>query len=140
VRTDSALKRTLWNPTLARFVLVGIANTFIGLTVIYLLKWLTPAGDSLANLIGYVVGFLFSFTFNSKWTFRFRGATWVTFVKFACVVAAAYLVNLGIVLLAVRGLRINSYLGQAMGILPYSAITFLGCKYSVFVPRVNAGE
>jgi len=123
------------SPTLVRFVLVGIANTFIGLTVIYLLKGLFHAGDSLANLVGYIVGFLFSFTFNGKWTFQFRDATWVTFAKFAFVVAIAYLVNLGIVLLAVDGLHVNSYLGQAMGILPYSAITYLGCKYLVFVAR-----
>lgn len=126
---------TLWHPTLGRFALVGIANTFIGLAVIYLLKWLSPAGDSLANLAGYVVGFIFSFTFNRKWTFQFRDATWVTFLKFAFVVSTGYLVNLGIVLLAVNGLHFNAYLAQAMGILPYSAVTYLGCRYFVFVAR-----
>ena len=121
--------------TLGRFALVGVANTFIGLGVIYLLKWLSPAGDALSNLVGYVVGFIFSFTFNRKWTFRFRDATWVTFLKFAIVVGVAYVVNLGIVLLAVHGLHLNAYAGQAMGILPYSAVTYLGCRYVVFVAR-----
>lgn len=126
---------SLAGSTLARFLLVGVGNTLVGLSVIYLLKWFAQAGDSLANLGGYVVGFVFSFTFNRKFTFRFRGATWVTFAKFALVISAGYLLNLAVVLLAVHRLHVNGYVAQAMGILPYTAFTYLGSKYFVFVAR-----
>jgi putative flippase GtrA len=133
--SDAKRALSLADSTLARFLFVGVGNTLVGLSVIYLVEWFALAGDELANLAGYVVGFVFSFTFNRKFTFRFRGATWVTFAKFALVIAAGYLLNLAVVQLALHRLHLNVYVGQAMGILPYTAFTYLGSKYFVFVTR-----
>jgi len=59
----------LFRSTIGRFTIVGIANTLLGLAVIYLLKWLFVAGDALANLMGYAIGLVASFILNQRWTF-----------------------------------------------------------------------
>jgi putative flippase GtrA len=125
----------LFDSTLLRFAIVGVANTLLGLSIIYSLKWLFAAGDASANLIGYAIGFVASFFLNRQYTFRFRGSTAMTFVKFGSVVVAAYLINLAIVLTAARGFQLNGYLAQALGVLPYAGVTYLGCKYFVFTAQ-----
>ncbi len=45
----------------ARFALVGVANTLLGLLVIYAAKWVAGLPDFPANLIGYFVGLTVSY-------------------------------------------------------------------------------
>ena len=126
--------------TLVRFLLVGVFNTLLGLGIIYTLKYAFGVHDAVANLIGYAIGFVASFFLNRQYTFRFRGATIGTFVKFGTVVAAAYLVNLSVVMLAVSS-GVDSYLAQALGVLPYTAVTYLGSRHFVFpAPRLQGNH
>jgi len=57
-----------------KFVVVGVANTLIGLLAIYLCKWLLGFGDAVANISGYMIGLAVSFGLNRGWTFRHSGA------------------------------------------------------------------
>jgi len=117
-----------------RFLSVGVANTVVGLLVIYLAKWLLHLGDVAANASGYSVGLLLSFALNSQWTFAYRGPRLPALVKFMAVILAAYGLNLATVLGAIAYFGVNSYVAQAMGIVPYTATAFLASKYLVF-PR-----
>lgn len=126
----SALKNLL-KSSLIRYGLVGVANTLFGLMMIYLAK-IGGAGDVLANLFGYCCGLLLSFKLNTKWTFRYGGRLLPAFYKFSVVIAMAYLLNLGIVLTAIQFMTINSYIAQALGIVPYTIVSFLGLRYFVF--------
>ncbi len=123
---------------LTRFLTVGVLNTLIGLSVIYLCKWLLEIGDTLSNLIGYAIALTFSFVVNKQWSFRHQGESGPALVKFLLVIAIAYLANLGTVLLLIEGLSVNSYVSQALGIVPYTALSFLGLRYFAF-PVKKAG-
>ncbi len=116
-----------------RFVFVGILNTFVGLSIIYLLKWLWDVSDVLANIGGYAIGFVLSFLLNREWTFRFRGKTVNVYAKFAVIMAIGYFINLVCVLIGLRMLNLNSYVSQALGLFPYSAFTYFALKHYVFV-------
>jgi len=121
--------------TISKFAFVGIANTFTGLAVIYLLKGIFSVGDAAANLLGYGVGLVISFLLNRSWTFRFLGATWTTLARFALIAFIGYALNLVTVLLAIDVFHFDGYLAQALGVPPYASFTYLGCRYFVFVPR-----
>jgi len=56
-----------------RFVVVGLANTMIGLGTIYLLKWLVGMSDTAANVGGCSLGLAASFLFNRTSTTRAHG-------------------------------------------------------------------
>jgi putative flippase GtrA len=115
-----------------RFGAVGLINTLVGLSAIYALKLFVGAGDVVANLLGYAVGVTVSFALNRKWTFAFQGDHWQASLRFVATMAMSYAVNLSIVLVALHVFKLNSYLAQALGIPPYTIVSFLLCKYWVF--------
>jgi len=120
---------------LARFLLVGIANTLVGLAVIFAAKALAGAGDLAANASGYAVGLALSFALNRTWTFRDRGRLSPAALRFLLAFALAYLANLA----TVFGLRdlagVDSYVAQAAGVVPYTALFFVASRAFVFRDR-----
>lgn len=119
---------------LARFVIVGLANTFIGLSVIFACKALLGMGDVLANLLGYGVAVLLGFALNKRWTFEHAGDPAGAFVRYLAVLVLAYAANLSVTLYAIDVLHLNSYIAQALGIVPYALTGYLGGRWFAFVP------
>jgi putative flippase GtrA len=117
---------------IARFLLVGILNTFVGLATIYLCKWLLGSSDVASNAIGYAVGLTNSFAWNRRWTFAHSGEVLPAVTRFVVVFAIAYSLNLATVLAAIHLLGLNSYLAQAIGIAPYTTFFYLGSRWFVF--------
>lgn len=118
--------------SLVGFLLVGVANTLVGLSAIYLIKWLGAVGDMFANAFGYAIGLMVSFTLNRNWTFRHSGAVLPAAIRFLMVFAIAYLANLGVVLGLIHQFGINGYLAQPLGVPPYTAIFYLGSRHFAF--------
>lgn len=107
---------------LGRFLGVGAANTLIGLGVIYACKQLLGFGDVLANVSGYAVALTIGFMLNRHWTFGHTGNVRVAALRF----------NLLCVLLAIKAAGIDDHVSQAIGILPYTAIFYLGSRLYAF--------
>jgi putative flippase GtrA len=122
-----------------RFLLVGLSNTIVGLGTIYALKGFAGFGDAQANLLGYGVGITWSFLLNRSWTFAYRGRSIPALLRFLAVIGVGYIVNLIAVLALARGLNVNGYVAQAVGIPPYTIIVYLGCRSWVF-PRKHASD
>jgi putative flippase GtrA len=118
-----------------RFLSVGVANTVVGLLVIYAAKWFLHFGDVAANVLGYSIGLMLSFALNSRWTFSYNGPRLPALARFIFVTPAAYGVNLATVLAAIHWFGLNSYVAQALGIVPYTVTSFLASKYFVFRNR-----
>ena len=130
--------------TLTRFLSVGLLNTVVGFTLIYGSKYFLEFGDVPANLLGYGVGLLLSFTLNSTWTFSYRGPQLPALGRFLLAFAVAYAVNLLAVLLCIRWVGINPYLAHAVGLIPYTTTFYLVSRLFVFstatVPSVVVSE
>jgi putative flippase GtrA len=123
-----------------RFGIVGIANTAFGLLVIYAAKGLAGLGDVPANLFGYTAGVLLSFALNSQWSFGYRGRLGPAFLRFLAVLLVAYLANLTVVLGAIDGFGLNTYLAQALGIIPYTVLFYLGSRLFAFRQPVDSAS
>jgi putative flippase GtrA len=119
--------------TFPRFLSVGVINTLFGVSVIFALKWVAGFPDALSNLLGYVSGLMASFLLNKRWTFRFQGGGPPLLIKFGLVTAVAYLLNLSVVLFLIHVLQINGYFSQLIGVVPYTVVSYLGCRHFVFV-------
>jgi putative flippase GtrA len=122
-----------------RFLIVGVANTLLGLLIIYLGKWLVGLDDVAANMVGYACGFLLGFCLNKSWSFRYDGAFTPALFRLVIVTIVAYCCNLAVTWIAINSFHVNSYLAQALGVAPYTIINYLGSRYFVFVksPRVG---
>lgn len=121
-----------------RFLIVGAINTASGLITIYLCKWLLQSADLFANMYGYAVGLTLSFLLNRGWTFRHSGRMTAAIPRFLAIFALAYAANLFAVVIALRALGMNSYLSQAIGVVPYTLIFYLGSRHYVFPPAGHA--
>jgi putative flippase GtrA len=121
--------------SLIKFLVVGVTNTAVGLSVIWGAKWLAGAGDVTANVAGYAVGMTFSFLLNKRWTFSFRGERCASLLRFLMVFAVAYVANLATVLGLIEVTGLDPFWCQALGTIPYSSLFYLGSRLYAFPNR-----
>jgi len=115
-----------------RFLIVGVANTLVGLGTMYGAMYFLDLHIVYANILGYAIGIVQSFVLNKTWTFGSSDHALISFLRFVLVLAVAYAANLATVVFLNALLDVNPYLSQALGIVPYTAIGFLGSRYFVF--------
>lgn len=126
-------RRTFW-----RFITVGMANTAAGLAFIYGARAL-GLGEVAANATGYAMGLMLSFGLNRQWTFRQRGPLLPHALRFAAVMLLAWLVNVAVLLELMRW-GVTAVLAQAGAVLPYTLISYLGCRHWAFASGLNNTE
>jgi putative flippase GtrA len=129
---SSAARAEALRGQIGRFLLVGVANTAIGLSVIYGCMYFLGLGDVLANVAGYACGLAASFVLNSRWTFRYDGRMPRAAARFAATFLLAYGANLAVVLAAIRDVGIDAYVAQAVGVCVYTVVFFSLCRVFVF--------
>jgi putative flippase GtrA len=117
-----------------RFCLVGLLNTSIGLAVMCSLMRLGGVQYVVANALGYAVGAAVSFTLNRSWTFRFKGPTFNSGVRWLLVLGAAFGANIVVVIIAHELFGVDRYVSQGFGIVTYTALSFLGGRFYAFRP------
>ena len=121
--------------TLIRYLLVGVVNTMVGLGIIYLAMYFLHMDLASSNAFGYAIGIMVSFALNKKWTFASQDHVVYSFLRYLLVLGVAYAANLATVLFANAHFYLNPYLSQALGIIPYTTIGFLGSRYFAFRER-----
>jgi putative flippase GtrA len=112
-----------------RFIVVGLANTVVGLATIYFLKSPGGLGNIATNLSSYSVGLATGFVLNRGWTFYHSGPWVPAFVRYFLVFVIAYATNLATVLVLIDHFRSNGYIAQAFGVPPHTGFFYLGSRY-----------
>ncbi|MDF2726272.1 MAG: GtrA family protein [Paenibacillus sp.] len=79
-----------------RFLLVGVFNTIVGLTSIYILLHVAHIGYWPATFLGNTIGALVSYTLNKKFTFRSDAKVGGSMVRFLIVTLVCYGLSYGI--------------------------------------------
>lgn len=116
----------------SRFILVGLANTLLGYTVI-LGATLATANAWLGNLIAYVLVVPVSFLSHRRFSFRHDSAPTRAFVRYLPMVVAAYALNaLALGIMLQLGTPVLS--AQILAMSLYVVVTFLGGRFIVFRP------
>jgi putative flippase GtrA len=102
---------------------------------------------SVSNITGYIAGFINSFVWNRKWTFRSRKNWKIDFLKFIGAFFICYIPQLLLVMflngyagipalkfhaLGFESMMSSAYLCQLIGIVFYTALNFLCNKYYTF--------
>jgi len=116
-----------------RYCVVGLINTCVGLGSIYAGMRFLGLGYVSANALGYCIGILTSFALNRSWTFG-GGSSRSTaqFLRFLCVLAVAYPANLLTVAALLPEFPRGAIIPQALGMIPYVLIGYLGNRYFAF--------
>lgn len=114
-----------------RFALVGILNTLLGVSLIFLCHEVLGVGLVWSNVVGYGAGLVLSFLLNGSWTFGAASYTLPMVLRYMALVAIGFALNIA----AIKALLWQEapyWLAQFSGIFTYSAVVFLGMKYAVF--------
>lgn len=124
--------RKVRSTRVVRYLVVGCANTLIGVSVIFFCLGALAMPPVPANAAGYAVGFVVSFLLNRRFTFRSRISIRSSVWRYLAVISGAYILNLLVLLMAVDWLSVNVYLAQAIGIGTYFVAVFVGSSFFVF--------
>lgn len=116
---------------LARYLLVGVVNTIFGYGIIFALMFGGVAPE-VANLVGYLCGFLLSYFLNKTFTFGSKASHKRDFTRFLIAMSGAYMANLAVLILCYRALNINEYLAQILAGIAYTACGFVFNKFFAF--------
>jgi putative flippase GtrA len=122
--------------TLLRFLVMGAANTALGLAVIFGLQlFFSPV---VANWMAFVLLAPVTFMAHRNWSFRDGGGLVRSFFRYLPVVALGYAVN-RIVLERSLAQAIEAHLAQGLAIAAYVIVTYLLLRLFVFLrPRDEA--
>jgi 4-amino-4-deoxy-L-arabinose transferase-like glycosyltransferase len=123
---------------LVKFATVGVLNTLVTVGIIFGLKRGFDVADPAANLAGYLVGLALSFILNKRWTFQHDADSLPALLRFLLVFAGAYLINLAVVLMVIRG-GVNDYVAHLAGMPFYTVASYLGCRHYAFRSRPHKG-
>lgn len=130
-----------FNNTFIRFLLVGFINTFVGLTVIYLLLNVFDLSYWISTFIGNSIGAIVSYLLNKSFTFNSNAGHLHSVVKFILVIVACYFISywssLFFTTIALSNVGYNhASLEHNIAILVgtglYTFLNYLGQKYIVF--------
>lgn len=117
---------------LAKYILVGAANTLLGYGIIFGCMYLLGLGAEISNLIGYTLGLVVSYLMHRNFTFQSTQKRQPEALRFVAVFAVAYLLNLGALMLLIHRLHVHEGVSQVIAGVVYIGGSFLMQKFYVF--------
>jgi putative flippase GtrA len=131
------------NPALiaqfVKFGIVGISNTLLTLAVYTALLKGFDMWYLAASAIGYAVGMVNGFVWNSKWTFRGHAGDALTPVRWFVVQGCGLVADLGLVFLFVHNVGLDKLLGQVCTTAVVTVFTFIANRAWTFRMHPAAG-
>lgn len=115
-----------------KYSAVGVINTAIGLSVIFICMELFHLSYIVSNILGYACGLVSSFILNKHWTFISKGHHGRELTKFLLVFFIAYGIQFIALVLFKERLGILPEIAQIIGIAVYTGIGFLLNKFFTF--------
>lgn len=124
----------------SRFIVVGVANTVIGTSVMFIAYNLFGLGYWVSSALNYIVGSIFSYFANKYFTFKSEKKSWNEIVRFVVNIVVCYGIAYGIakplinMLLGQMGLSVSilEQISMVMGMCIFVVVNFCGQKFFVF--------
>ena len=130
--------KKFFDPSMLRFLLVGVVNTLVGAGIMFLLYNLAGCSYWLSSAANYIVGGVVSYFLNKYYTFKNTERSWRQVLRFALNVAVCWLLAYGIAkplalrLLAGFDEKLQSNAAMLAGLCLYTALNYLGQRFFAF--------
>lgn len=127
------LDKTFW-----KFILVGIVNTIVGTSVMFLCYNALHFNYWVSSAMNYIIGSIVSYFLNKYFTFQNKKRSWKMVVKFIINITICYLIAYGVAKpLAARILCNQSVMVQEngamlVGMCLFVILNYLGQRFIVF--------
>lgn len=130
--------KKFFDPSMLRFLLVGVVNTLVGAGIMFLLYNLAGCSYWLSSAANYIVGGVVSYFLNKYYTFKNTERSWRQVLRFALNVAVCWLFAYGIAkplalrLLAGFDEKLQTNAAMLAGLCLYTALNYLGQRFFAF--------
>ena len=130
--------KKFFDPSMLRFLLVGVVNTLVGAGIMFLLYNLAGCSYWLSSAANYIVGGVVSYVLNKYYTFKNTERSWKQVLRFALNVAVCWLLAYGIAkplalrLLAGFDEKLQTNAAMLAGLCLYTALNYLGQRFFAF--------
>lgn len=130
--------KKFFDPSMLRFLLVGVVNTLVGAGIMFLLYNLAGCSYWLSSAANYIVGGVVSYFLNKYYTFKNTERSWKQVLRFALNVAVCWLLAYGIAkplalrLLAGFDEKLQTNAAMLAGLFLYTALNYLGQRFFAF--------
>lgn len=130
--------KKFFDPSMLRFLLVGVVNTLVGAGIMFLLYNLAGCSYWLSSAANYIVGGVVSYFLNKYYTFKNTERSWKQVLRFALNVAVCWLLAYGIAkplalrLLAGFDEKLQTNAAMLAGLCLYTALNYIGQRFFAF--------
>lgn len=122
----------------AKFLLVGVINTIVGTTVMFVLYNVLSASYWFSSAMNYIVGSIVSYFLNKYFTFQYKKRDLKVVVKFIVNISVCYLLSYGAAKEAVYfilqdfSVNVKDNLSMLAGMCLFVVLNYLGQRLWVF--------
>ena len=139
--------KKIFDPTLFRFLLVGVVNTLVGYGVmfgLYNLAGLHLWGDPgywISSAANYLVGSVVSFFLNKHFTFEVREYSASQVLRFIVNIAVCYAVAYGLAkpfavwLLSDASVKVQDNVAMLVGMVVFTGLNYIGQRFFAFAKK-----
>ena len=124
--------------TPVKFVLVGVVNTIVGTSVMFIKYNVFSFNYWISSAANYVVGSIVSYFLNKYFTFQDKEKSWKTVVRFVLNISVCYLIAYGLarplVRMALGGFSqtIQENIAMLAGMCLFVVVNYIGQRFFVF--------
>lgn len=115
-----------------RFATVGMINTIITISIIFILSNIFNIYYIISNVVGYVAGLINSFIMNKFWTFQSKGNFLKESYWFFVVFLISYILQLMVLYYFHEIVKFNENLSQILSNIFYTLVNFTLNKLLTF--------
>lgn len=145
---DNTVRKRIevWITQFAKFGIVGVLNTIIGTTVMFLLYNVAGCNYWISSGMNYIVGSIFSYFANKHFTFHVKNNSKKYVFKFIVNISICYLFAYGtarpLIKLCLKGIdkNVSENIAMVVGMVFFVILNFLGQKFFVFRCKREAGK
>jgi len=132
------MAKKIFDKTVLRFALVGIINTLVGASIMFLCYNLLNLSYWFSSAANYVVGSIVSYFLNKYYTFKVKKRDIKYVVKFVVNIAVCYGIAYGIAkplavyLLSGASLRVQENVAMLVGMGFFVVLNYFGQRFFAF--------
>ena len=124
--------------TFLKFILVGVINTLVGTTVMFLCYNAFHCSYWFSSAMNYIIGSVVSFFLNKHFTFQNKEHSWKVVIRFAVNIAICYFIAYGVAkplvayLLSGQTVTIQENGAMLVGMVLFVLLNYCGQRFFAF--------
>ncbi len=132
------MMKKFFDKTFLKFILVGIVNTVVGASVMFLCYNVAGFSYWSSSAANYVVGSIVSYFLNKYYTFKVKKRSWKYIIKFLANISVCYLLAYGIAkplaarLLSDMTVNIQENVAMLVGMGLFIVLNYFGQRFFAF--------